>query len=480
MIKFSTDAKKMLSSDKPLVLCAPLSFYQKGWHQKVLDKKTAQLFDALIKKAKSSGKNMQWTRYAKNDRAVTLVALRDKISRHNSPVRKNEIYESLNSAVKESGTQVICGVEKEEHNSGTIAAVARTLKVYSKKKGAKAKSINLLVTSKSGTPYKLSAREKANANAVAWTCELIDTPPAEMTPKHMAQSIKKRFKDKTGIKIQEFVGDKLLSMGMGGAHAVGRTAPEAPRVVVLECGSSKAKDTVVLGGKGVTYDTGGLSLKIQGSMVGMKCDMGGAAAVLGAFEVLAAAKLPVKVVAIVGLVENAIGPDAYRPDDILSMHSGKTVEINNTDAEGRLVLADCMSYAIRKYKPSLAVNAATLTGAQLVATGNAHASVIANTDKGESVALKASKTSGDLVCSLPFAPEFLQKEFSSEVADMCNSVKNRMNAQTSCAAQFIYSHIEDCKVDWVHIDLAGPAFIGSRGTGFGVGLMVEMVDKYFS
>ena len=185
-----------------------------------------------------------------------------------------------------------------------------------------------------------------------------------------------------------------------------------------------------------------------------------------------------RVIAIVGLVENAIGPESYKNDDIIKMYSGKTVEINNTDAEGRLVLADCVAYAMKKYKPSLIMDAATLTGAQLVATGLLHAGIVTNEDKTESLAMKAGKASGDLVSPLPFAPEIFQAEFKSHVADMRNSVKNRMNAQSSCAAQFIFTHIEDINPNWLHIDLAGPSFNGGIGTGYGVGLMTEIVERF--
>ena len=161
------------------------------------------------------------------------------------------------------------------------------------------------------------------------------------------------------------------------------------------------------------------------------------------------------------------------------MHSGKTVEVNNTDAEGRIVLADCMSYGCRKYQPDLVIDAATLTGAQLIATGYLHAGIVSNRDEVETLAVAVGKSSGDLVAPLPFAPEFLKSEFTSTVADMRNSVKNRMNAQSSCAAQFIYNHIDDLDIPWLHVDLAGPASTESgKGTGYGVGLLSEMARAW--
>jgi probable aminopeptidase NPEPL1 len=209
----------------------------------------------------------------------------------------------------------------------------------------------------------------------------------------------------------------------------------------------------------------------------MKCDMGGAAAVLGAFRILVAARCQHRVSMVLCVAENAIGPTAYKPDDILTRHSGKTVEINNTDAEGRLVLADGVSWAARELEADIVLDAATLTGAQMVATGLLHAGVVSNDDALERTMIEAGTACGDLAHALPFAPEFYKQEFRSPVADMRNSVANRSNAQASCAAQFVFWHIEDAGVRWGHIDLAGPASLKDRGTGFGVALLAETVRR---
>lgn len=232
---------------------------------------------------------------------------------------------------------------------------------------------------------------------------------------------------------------------------------------------------MALVGKGVTFDTGGLHLKQRGSMEGMKSDMGGAAAVFGAFRALAETDLTCRLTVVVCLAENAVGPKSFKPDDILTLHSGKTVEINNTDAEGRLLLADGVSHAARDLGAQIVIDAATLTGAQLVSTGMLHAAIVSNDDDLERTMVAAGRKSGDLVHPLLFAPELFQQEFKSPVADMRNSVKNRMNAQSSCAAQFVYSHLEGTDVKWGHVDLAGPSFRGERGTGFGVALLAETV-----
>ena len=306
---------------------------------------------------------------------------------------------------------------------------------------------------------------------------LVDMPPTDLDPAALAAEARKALKG-TGVTFQEFRGDKLLEAGLGGIHGVGRCAKTAPRMLIVKHRPARAKGPhTALVGKGITYDTGGLHLKGRGGMEGMKADMGGAAAVLGAFDVLVREKHSAPVTLILCLAENAIGPAAYKPDDVLTMHSGKTVEINNTDAEGRLVLADGVSYAARKLGCDFILDAATLTGAQLISTGLLHAAVVANDAKLEQTMVAAGHASGDLVHPLPFAPEFYKSEFRSPIADMRNSVKNRGNAQSACAAQFIYWHIEDTEARWGHVDLAGPATRGDRGTGYGVALLAETVRR---
>jgi probable aminopeptidase NPEPL1 len=186
---------------------------------------------------------------------------------------------------------------------------------------------------------------------------------------------------------------------------------------------------------------------------------------------------PHEVHAFAALCENMPSGKSYRLGDVLTSMNGKTVEINNTDAEGRLLLADGVSYAARVLKADVILDAATLTGAQGVATGNLHAAVISNDAALEALMVEAGEASGDLVCALPFAPEFYRAEFKSEVADMRNSVSNRSNAQVSCAAEFVHWHLEGTDAKWAHVDLAFPAWQRGRGTGFGVALFEEAVRR---
>jgi probable aminopeptidase NPEPL1 len=223
--------------------------------------------------------------------------------------------------------------------------------------------------------------------------------------------------------------------------------------------------------------------------------MGGSAAVLGAFQAYVQTsktrKADVKLHALLCLADNAVGPLSYRNDDVLNMYSGKTVEINNTDAEGRLVLGDGVAYATKDLNADVVIDVATLTGAALVNTGIRHAGVVSNDETAERAMIAAGKTVGTLCYPMIYAPEVLfDKMFSSRVADMKNSVKSRMNAQSSCAGHFIESHLVGKKWDWrvgyglaegvekkgiwVHVDCAGTASDEDEmGTGFGPALLCE-------
>ena len=417
---------------------------------------------------------------------VALVVLPDEVSRYNSPSRKHSIFQHTQSLSTGRSTSILLAVEDAQFLQGALNGLARlenrtSYKSKPELKGPKAQkspalTLKVLPIDHMGKVLKPSEAAIASMEGVAWAAALVDRAPSELNPEVFAKEIKAHFKETPHVKITEFVGEDLIKHGLCGMYAVGKAATKAPRMVVLHYKPKTPKKVVALVGKGLTYDSGGLSLKISGSMVGMKGDMGGAAAVLGAFHTLVHSHCKNEVIAVCGIVENAIGPEAYKNDDILFMHSGKTVEINNTDAEGRLVLADALSWVARKYNPKLIIDAATLTGAQLVATGLMHAGIVSNDEKTEQDAIEIGKVTGDLVHPLIFAPEIFADEFKSAIADMKNSVKNRSNSPSSSAGQFLWSHIEDVKgLKWLHIDLAGPASYGdNRGTGFGVALISEM------
>ena len=333
----------------------------------------------------------------------------------------------------------------------------------------------LLKSLESGdVPEDEYARVAAVAEGIRLAASLFDMPPDVLhtdafvdTAREVAQQV--------GASIEVIAGDELVEKGYGGLWGVGKAATHKPALAVLTWDPPGATETLAWVGKGIVYDTGGLSIKTKTGMPGMKGDMGGAGAVLGAFQAAATRQAKQRIHALLCLAENSVGPDSTRPDDILDMYSGKTVEVNNTDAEGRLVLADGVAHATKHLSPDVVVDMATLTGAQLMATGKRHAALVCNDDELEARAVAAGKVSGDLTHPLPYVPEFFRKEFKSEIADLKNSVKDRMNAQSSCAGQFVAEHLVEHDGAWLHIDLAGPAgYDNGRGTGYGVALLAEL------
>jgi probable aminopeptidase NPEPL1 len=407
---------------------------------------------------------------------LTVAALADTPSRHAAPSRAEGIRRVVASAGLggQGNEAILVLLDEREHTLAAVNAIGRALPVYTKKTPAKtAGRLAIRCALANGKALAIDADTRdivANARHAAM---LVDTPPTELHPAAFAAAARKVLRKHRGATVRELAGDALLRAGLRGIHAVGRCADVAPRLLLARTGSRGPH--IALVGKGVTYDTGGLHLKARGMMETMKSDMGGAAAMLGAFAVLARQRPACRLSLLLCLAENAIGPAAYKPDDILTLHSGKTVEINNTDAEGRLLLADGCSYAARELGADIVLDAATLTGAQGVATGDLHAAVVANDAGIEQALLAAGQATGDLCWPLPFAPEFYRSEFHSPIADMRNSVKNRSNAQSSCAAEFIHWHLDGTSVRWGHVDLAFPAFRGDRATGFGTALMVAAV-----
>jgi probable aminopeptidase NPEPL1 len=484
MFKFHSTAASFQKHITKLLVIATEDHVQQSIPQTVLAGDHWQVFERELAQLKvgNKGKTIKSLTTSESVEQLTLAVLPNQVSRGNSPTRKSWIYQYSEDLEADPAPAVMVIVDDQDHAAAAVSALARRLRLYNRQKSAPQKrQIHLLLADRTGQVFEADNQVKSLGETVAWTCRICDTAPADMNPRTLSKEIRKLFKDHEAVDVTEIKGDKLLDEHLNAIHAVGRASEEEPRMLVLDYQPPKGGGgkPIALVGKGVTYDSGGLSLKIQGGMVGMKMDLGGAAAVIGAFKTLVDCQFPRRVIASVGLVENAIGPNSYRNDDIIAMHSGKTVEINNTDAEGRLVMADCASYLGRKFAPELLIDAATLTGAQLVATGLQHAAIVSNDDALENLARESGKISGDLVAPLPFAPEFFEEEFKSLVADMRNSVKNRMNAQSSCAAQFVYSHIDDLDLKWLHIDLAGPASTSSGlGTGFGVALISRIVQDW--
>jgi probable aminopeptidase NPEPL1 len=411
---------------------------------------------------------------------LSVAVLADRVSRHAGAARGEAIRKVVAAVDMASSKRVavLLLLDDAAHVTAAVNAVGRALPGFTRKTGPRVdRSLVLACVLRDGEFVAVPPLVQDMLHTSRAMAELVDAPPTELDPAALSSAAKALLKPLRGVKLREIVGDELNAAGLGGLHAVGRCAPSAPRMLVASLKAGRGGPHIALVGKGITYDTGGLHLKDRFGMVSMKSDMGGAAAVLGAFALLARHGAPCKVSMLLCLAENAIGPSAYKPDDILVMHSGKTVEINNTDAEGRLVLADGCSYAVRQLGADVVIDAATLTGAQGVATGDLHAAVVSNDERVEQALMAAGQATGDLCWPLPCVPEFYRAEYNSPIADMRNSVKNRNNALTSCAAEFIHWHLDGTAARWGHVDLAFPAFRGDRGTGFGVALLFDAVRR---
>ncbi len=483
-IRYVKSAAALVKGKDALLLVAPKRAFDDGTFLEDLPEAHMRLALELAKDtAPGMGGNAAGTLVSGGEpRKLAVGVLPDTVSRHNSPTRAEAIRKVVAQSLtgRKGNAGILLVLDDPEHYRAAATAIARCLPRYTASSGKTPAepTLDVLAVDPEGRPIPASARVAEVAEAAREAARLVDVPPSELDPAGFHIEVSKLVRGLTGVTKKALVGDQLLAAGLGGIHAVGRTAVSAPRMIVLTHRPKRGgKRHIALVGKGVTYDTGGLSLKTGGTMNGMKADMGGAAAVLGAFLALVKAGAPCRVSAVLCMAENAMGPRSFKNDDVLRLHSGKTVEINNTDAEGRLLLGDGVSYAARVLKADVVLDAATLTGAQGVATGNLHAALVSNDAELEAVMVAAGMASGDLVFPLPFAPEFYRAEFKSEVADMRNSVANRSNAQVSCAAEFVHWHLDGAGVKWAHVDLAFPAWQRGRGTGFGVALLEEAVRR---
>ena len=340
-----------------------------------------------------------------------------------------------------------------------------------------------IVVSKSKKISQTIKTSEIIADGAIFTKSIANLPPNECTPSTLA-GFAKIMSKKNKMKCNIISKIELKKKGFGGITAVGKGSKNEPKLIVLEHNRGKRNEKpIVLVGKAVTFDTGGISLKPGASMDEMKFDKCGGCTVLGIMKAVSELKLPMNIVGIVPSVENMPDADAYRPGDIIKLFSGKTAEILNTDAEGRLILADALSYGEKHYSPKAIIDFATLTGACIVALGNNVAAIVSNDEK---LALKikdASKKTTEDVWELPLTQDFMDM-IKSDVADMKNVGIGRA-AGTITAAAFLKNAIE--KTPWVHVDIAGVAWTQTAtkeksynpkgATGFGVRLILNYLQS---
>jgi leucyl aminopeptidase len=305
--------------------------------------------------------------------------------------------------------------------------------------------------------------------------DLQSTPANVATPSYLASRAEEIALDHDAVTVDVLGPDQIAAKGMGGLVAVNRGGGEPARLIVLRYAGGGSGPTLGLVGKGVTFDSGGISLKPGAGMQEMKYDMSGAAAVLESVAAIAELGLAVDLVAVVPSTENMPSGSAIKPGDVITQYNGTTVEVNNTDAEGRLILADALAYAVELGAERI-VDLATLTGAVVIALGSTYAAVIANDDDLAAAVARAGEESGELTWRLPLHPEF-KALMKGTVADLSNLASKR-KAGTITAASFLEEFVGE--TPWAHIDIAGTAwevgreYTGNEASGFGVRLLVEL------
>jgi leucyl aminopeptidase len=335
----------------------------------------------------------------------------------------------------------------------------------------------------------LGGEELAGAAETARVCaeaqnrarDLQSTPANFATPSFLAARAEEIAAEADDVGVEVLGPEEIAAKGMGGIVAVSQGGPVEPRLIVLRYsgGGAGSGPTLGLVGKGVTFDTGGISLKPGAGMQEMKMDMSGAAAVLEAVAAIAELRLPVDLIAVVPATENMPSGTAIKPGDVITQYNGVTVEVNNTDAEGRLILADALAYAI-ELGAERVVDLATLTGAVLIALGSTYAAVISNDDALAERVSRAGEASGELVWRLPLHPEY-KEIMKGTVADLSN-LGSKREAGTITAASFLEEFVDD--TPWAHVDIAGTAwdvgraYTGKDASGYGVRLLVELAREH--
>ncbi len=352
---------------------------------------------------------------------------------------------------------------------------------YKKEKKKKPlKQINFLVKPEAlGKLRRIAPKVNTVCAGTILAREWISTPSNDKTPEQFTRSIVSAAR-KHGLKTRVLRQTDLKQQKFGALLAVAAGSQSKPSMVILEHKPIGAKKTLALVGKGVTFDSGGLNIKTGGSMAGMKADMSGAAVVAAAMITLARLKTKSHLIGAIPIVENMPSGKATRPGDIVRSYAGKTIEIGNTDAEGRLILIDAMSYVLKKHKPQVMIDLATLTGACVVALGEKIAGVFTPDDKLAEAIIASGNKSHERCWRMPL-PEDYKELLKSDFADLNNMASTRWGGAIT-AALFLSEFSGDTR--WAHIDIAGPAYLkkgdaycGPGGSGFGVRLLCQLIEK---
>ncbi|MEN2282522.1 leucyl aminopeptidase family protein [Algoriphagus sp. SE2] len=353
-----------------------------------------------------------------------------------------------------------------------------SLGFYKKQKPRDFGDLKVSILSNHKTIEKIASRSQKIAKAKMEGFKLVDLPPNELTPEYLANwAIEKS--ENLKIKTEIFNEEKANKEGLKAFLAVGRGSSKPSKFIILEYRNPNAKFHLGLVGKGVTFDTGGLNIKTAG-MVYMKSDMGGAAAVLAATQLIADLELEINLTTIVPAVENSVDKDAYLPSEVIGSHAGLSIEVIDTDAEGRLILADGLSFMVKNYNPDQLIDFATLTGSSVSTFGYECGALFSNDEILTKSLQDAGLESGEKVWPLPLWENY-KSEMDSEIADIKN-YNGKPIAGAITAAKFLEAFIHEHK-KWAHLDIAGVAFGDSEfsktksGTAFGVGLLLKFIEN---
>lgn len=405
--------------------------------------------------------------------AVKVKKLTDGNARDTTRKLGHQVYEQLKNLITE--VQVNGEASQIELFAEGLGLSSYSFEKYLSKK--KTVTLKKVVTTNKKADLK---SVNISVEATNWARDLVNEPASYLTSEQLAKEVKGKC-SKVGLKVEVLKKAKIESLKMGGLLAVNKGSIDPPTFTIVEWKPKKAVNTapIVLVGKGIVYDTGGLSLKpTANSMDMMKCDMGGAAAMAGTIYAAAKLKLPLHIIALLPSTDNRPGGNAYAPGDIITMFDKTTVEVLNTDAEGRMILADALAYA-NKYKPDLVIDAATLTGAAARAIGARASVVMGNAPQKElDLMTAAGEHTRDRVWQFPFWDEYLD-DMKSPIADLKNLGGPAAGMIT--AGKFLEHFV---KYPYIHLDIAGPAFTTSKsgynglgGTGAGVRLLVEFLKR---
>jgi len=446
-----------------------------------IDDASGGAISSAIKVGDIKGKIGEVNYFYVNDRRLAIIGLGEKDEINSDTVRV-ATGSALRSAISKKADSVVIdcfcsGLDScQAMGEGAVLGSYRFLDYKTKIKNKfEPKSVSVVGCNQNEINKGVSI-----GSAVCFARDLANHPGNITTPTRLAEAAKE-ISDLGGMSLTVFDREEFTQMGMGGLAGVAQGTDEPPKFIILEYNNGGNDRPKVLVGKGLTFDSGGISIKPASKMDEMKYDMCGSAVVLGVMRALAILKPKLNVVAIIPSTENLNGAKAYKPGDILTAYNGKTIEVLNTDAEGRLILADGLSYASKHYDPEYILDFATLTGAVLVSLGHIATGVMGTNDDLMKKVKKSSNSVGEKVWELPLWPEYC-KQVQSKIADVKNTGAP-MQAGSIAGGAFLMEFVGE-KIPWVHFDIAGTAW-GTKpdsinpkrsATGWGIRLVLDMMN----